>query len=226
MPDQEAPESQDTPSQVEESAPEEGTPEESTEQPESDPFEKRYNDLRPEYDRKSQTLSQYEEFFQALSDPETQAEALQAIGLELEGDEESDEEGFDYDDDPDERIEQIEAYLAEQEEAAQEEAVLDEAEEHVAETLSELDPDDSFSDDYVDLLISAAPEDDDGFPDVKAAHEQFQREFETQREKWVESKRRAPQVGSGSSPSHQPDLDNAEQRRDYIAQRLGKSDLV
>lgn len=43
-----------------------------------------YNELRPRWTQDTQRLSEYEQLFEALQDPETQAEALAALGLELE----------------------------------------------------------------------------------------------------------------------------------------------
>jgi hypothetical protein len=43
-----------------------------------------YNQLRPEYTRTTQRLSEYEQFFEALSDPATQKEALEALGYTVD----------------------------------------------------------------------------------------------------------------------------------------------
>jgi hypothetical protein len=69
---------------VDTSAPEEGH----APAGETTDYEKRYNDLRSEFDRRNQTLSEYEQTFQGLSDPETRAEILAQFGLEVEDDEE------------------------------------------------------------------------------------------------------------------------------------------
>lgn len=54
-------------------------------------FAHAYNELRPEYTRTTQelgkareSLSEYESWMQALADPSTQAEALAALGFEVD----------------------------------------------------------------------------------------------------------------------------------------------
>lgn len=46
--------------------------------------EQSYNELRPRWTQDTQRLSEYEQLFEALQDPETQAEALEALGFEME----------------------------------------------------------------------------------------------------------------------------------------------
>lgn len=206
---------QDTPQDDSTPDTDQDTSDESTDTTSEVDWSKRYNDLRPEYDRTTQQLSQYEEFFQTLQDPESRAEALAALGLELEGDEETEEDPDDYDS----RFDRIESFLSQQEQAQQEAEVQELVGQLIEEQLEELDEGNEFSDEYVQLLVNSAPEDDDGVPDLAQAHDLFQKEFESQREKWVKSKR-APQAPSGGGAKHNPDLSDAEQRRDYILSRV------
>lgn len=43
-----------------------------------------YQELRPRWTQDTQRLSEYEQLFEALQDPETQAEAISALGFELD----------------------------------------------------------------------------------------------------------------------------------------------
>jgi hypothetical protein len=189
-------------------------------------YEQRYNDLRPEFDRKSQTLSEYEQFIGHLRDPETQAEALQALGLQLEEDEEQDDEEWD---DPEERLEAelegVKEYLAEQQQAQQFAEYQEREVDYVDDAITELEDEESIelSDKELGAVVRLADtlRDEDGWPDVKAAWEMLGGVSETQRERYIKSKR-SPQVQSGASPSKQENLDDKDSRREYLARRLAE----
>lgn len=213
-----AEETQTTPQSEPSGAPD-GPPAEPTEgsTPASD-YEQRYNDLRPQYDRTHQRLSEYERFIEALSDPEQQAAALRAFGIELE-----DDEQYDFDEEPDweDRFERIESVLQDQATQAQEAEAAQYEEQWLDLELDRLDPKEEWPESYVDKVVrlSYSFADEEGIPDLEAAHASLQQEFEAQRKNWVASKR-APQAPSGASASHQPDLDDRDQRREYMARRM------
>lgn len=211
--DQETPPTDDIPA-----SPDEETPVEASDnRTESVNWEKRYNDLRPEWDRTKQQLSQYEQFIGNLRNPETQAEALRALGYELEAD---DAEPEDDDADPYEsRFEKIESFLEQQAEAqaqAEFEAMF---EDYVDQEVSKLDPKGEFDQDYIELLVAAAPVDEDGIPDIEASHKRLQARIEADFNKRLKAKR-APQAPSGASATNHPDLDDPEARRDWVTQQL------
>ncbi len=224
MPPDEAPapeETQDTPQAPESGPVQDGTPAESPEDSQGTNWQERYQNLQPEYTRATQEAAQLREIIDLVQqgDPET----LQALGLDL-ADAEDDEAEFE--DDPDARLDALEQYLSQQAEAqaqAEEEAALQDAvEEHLAGQLQELESKHGTLDDKLAerlLQLAEALPDENGFPDLAAAYDEYKQWVEDERQNWVKSKR-APQVQSGSPSSHQPDLDDPEQRREYMAQLL------
>jgi hypothetical protein len=210
-------EPQETP---EESGPEDQAPAESTEdsQPDSD-YQKRYEDLRPQYDRTSSELDQYRRFISSLQDPETQAQALEALGLELEGDEDEEEDDYgDFDEDP--RVDRIEQYLAEQAEA-QQEAEADQLEqEWLDKELKRISKDENveFSDEEQDAILHLADSmrDEDDVPDVAAAYSALSKAVENGRKRYVESKK-APKVEVGQPGQEKVDLSDDDSRVNALA---------
>lgn len=225
-------ESEDTPDQTPgESGPQTGTPaaESDTDSntPDDTDWRERYENLQPEYTRATQEAAQYRQIVDAArqGDPE----AVAYLGFELP--EEDSDDYYDEYRSPEDEIAELKQWKSEFEaglEAAAEEAEYAELRERfVAEEIGRLDPKGEFSDDYKQMLEAQALrfEDDEGLPDFNAAHKSLQAYFEGERKRWVQSKR-TPQVSSGASPSHQPDLDSDEERRAYIAQRLGEQEPV
>lgn len=190
-------------------------------EPDTD-WQQRYTDLQPEYTRASQEAARYRQVFEAAQsgDKEAQAALIAAAGYELPEDDDEDPETLT----ADERVERLEAAWQAEREAAQQAQKAQEQQElehRFYETeLEKLDPQDEWDDDYKRLVVSAAQnfEDDDGLPDLKAGHEALQAQFEAEFKKRVQSKRQ-PQAPSGASASHQPDLDDPEQRREYLLRR-------
>lgn len=223
MPDEAPEQVQDTPTPEDEQAPSQDTPVTDSQDTSDDvDWSKRYNDLRPEFDRTKTQLSQYEEFIQHLQDPETQSEALAALGFDLEGDE--DEDDFEYDEqDPLSEIEQIKEYLVAQEE----ESAMAEAEEleaqYLDQSIKELEKSENvnLSDEERETLelLSHQLRDDDDIPDVQAAFKALSSASEASRKRYLETKR-SPRAPSGASPSHEPNLDDTETRREWLAQQL------
>jgi hypothetical protein len=177
--------------------------------------------LRPEFDRNQQRLSNYEQLVDHLQDPEHQAEALEALGLQL-ADEEDDEYDWDDENDPDERVDRIESYLEQEAElramAAQEDAMLDAVEDRV-EALQKEHGD--FSDEELETIfgIAEANPDDDGIPDVKYAYELLTKVSDARREKYLESKKGTkPPVGQAAGDN--VDLDDEDGRVKALADML------
>lgn len=211
-----AEEKQETP---ESAAPEkeEGTPAEeptegSTPEPEHD-FEKRYNDLRPEYDRVNQLVAA------ARGDhgPELQSQALQMLGLEMESEEDDEDE----DDFPDTEAElqQIKEYLAQQEQDKEQSRLQEMEEDYIASTLEEIEKKEGFelSDHELDLVVSTALTNrlEDGRPDLQGAIEALKESEKSARERYVKSKK-APTVPQGQSGDRKIDLSDDDARREEM----------
>ena len=217
MPDEQVPQIEETPDAPDQAAPD-GTPAD-TATPEVN-WEERYSNLQPEYTRATQEAAQYREIIDLArqGDPE----ALSLLGLDLAEEPQADEEPEYVD--PDERLSAMEQYLlqrAEQEQQAQQEQEwLAAAEQSVQEQVAQLEKEHGdLSEDDVAYLLDLASIDENGMPDVVGAFERDQQRLDAKRQAWVKSKR-APQVRSGASASSQPNLDDPEERRDYLAQQL------
>lgn len=206
----------------------EGTPSESPEDsaaPEDTNYEERYKEAQAWGTRAAQEASQYRQIIDLArqGDPD----ALQYLGYEAPTDTE-DDDGEDLSEA--ERLERLERTLAERteaEEQARKEQELEEAENRFYEAeLSKLDPKDEWSEEYTRAVVGTANQiepDDDGLPNLEAAHKLLQEHFEAEFQARVKSKR-SPQAPSGAGSSHQPDLDDDEQRRDYITRRLAEAE--
>lgn len=221
MPEDTAPDAtQDTPTPTDDAPPDSPDTDavQSTDSTDSIDWEKRYSDLQPEYTRATQEASQYRRIIEAARQGD--AEALEFLGLDL-----ADTDDDDSDFDADEPISKAEFqdFLRQQQEqqelAAQEAEWEQRAEEHVDETLNKIDPEGKFDAEYIQFLLGAAEPNDEGLPDIESAHQRFEQFVEARRKEWVDTKRtfRAP---GGASPSKQPNLDDPEERREYLAQQL------
>jgi hypothetical protein len=227
MPDEAPAEKQDTPD-VPASESQEGTPAESTEDSPQAPetnWQDRYENLQPEYTRATQEASQYRQIIDLArqGDPE----AIEALGLSLAEEDTEDEDEYA---DPDQRLDAMEQFLAQrlQEEEAQqeEERWIAEADKHVQAQVAELEKEHGkLAEDEVAYLLDLSRADENGMPDLLDAYKRDTERLEGKRKSWVETKR-TPQVQSGASASSQPDLDDPEQRREYIARRMAEADAL
>lgn len=210
------------------SGPDNGTPGAENNAPDDDKvdYESRYNDLRPEFDRRGTELDQLRQFQQAVSGaagPEAQAQAFAAIGLELD---EGDNGDPDLNDDPDARMDQFEERLNERE-AAEQQSQYEAAEsQYLAEGIEILEEQAKreFSDEEIQALaaIARANPNDQGIPDLAFAHQQLEAYGNSLKKQWMESKQTGRQPGSGVPAIEQVDLDNDEARVDYMAKRLAE----
>lgn len=205
---------QDTPEAPEEGGPEQGIP---ADKPESVDWEKRYNDLRPEFDRQNQRVSQLEEFYGQLADPETQADALRALGLELDAEEEEEYQ------DPEEvlakRLEGVESYLTQQQEQAQEAELLELENQFVEMSISEIEKEHgSLSDQEKELLEGLADiyRDDDGLPDMAAAYERFVSATKAAQDRYLASKK-ADKPDLGITGTEKVNLNDPNARAKHAA---------
>jgi hypothetical protein len=227
MPD-EAPDVQETPAP--DTAAPDGTPaiesnDDSQPAPDTD-WQNRYENLQPEYTRATQEASQLRQVFDLARQGDPQA--LEYLGLEP-ADTEDDVDDLDADE-PLTRQE-FESFLQQQQQAISEQQaqaeLADLEAQYIDGEFKRLDPKGQFKDAYKQAVLRLAVdfEDEDGIPDLEEAHKALQGLFEENREQYIKSKR-TPQVQSGASASHQPDLDDPDQRRAYMARRFADMQSV
>lgn len=211
MPDEVAPETPDTPTE-EQAAPDVDTRTESTDstaQPDTN-WEKRYTDLQPEYTRASQEAAQYRQIIELARSGDR--EAIEWLGLDLADEDEPEDEETPEFHDP--RVDQLLAAEQERQQAAE----LDSLESYVDGEISKLakEADLDLSDDEIDLIFGALTPGENGNPDVARAFKKVTGVRDHIIKDYVAGKRRAPSAPSGSSPSHQPDLDDDKERRSWL----------
>lgn len=191
-------------------------------------WEHQYNELRPAYTRATQQLSEYEQLFQQLQDPELQAEALAELGFEVAEDESEEGSGdeLDFDDPLEARLDALEADRRQQAETAEvgeleemRDEYIDGAIEYISSNLGR-----TFSERQQEALGNLAIQlaDDRGVPDVQQAYGMLYGEdgvLEEERRSWIDSKRNAAQAPSGQSGTGRPDLSTRKARVDYINER-------
>jgi hypothetical protein len=216
MPEDEAPLAEETPEAPEAEAPE-GTP---SEAPAVD-YEKRYNDLRSEFDSRNQRYSQYEQFIGNLNDPATQAEALRVFGIELQEEGEPEEE---LPGDPEERWEQrfnqIEAHLQQQADKEAEGEVQALEKEYLDKSIADIEKAEGvkFSDKERKALerLGEGLRDEDGIPDYEEAHKLLSETAEERRKRYMETKK-SEVPGVGTAGSEKVDMTDADSRVNAFA---------
>lgn len=209
---------------AEEQAPVEGTPEE-TPAPEQEQqtqsvvdYEKRYSDLRPQYDRTVAEVQQYKTALEDLrsDDPDTRRQAAEALGLQLA--EEAAEE-FEQVEQPLTRAE-FQQFLQEQQAQSQEQERAQQVRTVVDAQLQEWGLDEEDGNDVLAYAIHALPRTDEGYPDVWAAYERFQKRDQARQKAWRESKRAPHMSPVGTAGTQTPNLDNRQERQDWMASQL------
>lgn len=178
--------------------------------------EQAYKQLQGDYTRKRQADSQaareaqeraeqYDQLFQALQNPETQAEALAALGFDLEdGAQEPGQEP-----DPTEQMlsewEQFKSQQAEQQQVAELDALEQQLNAEITEQAKHLGLNDAQHEWIFDRMLAIPPK-DDGSPDVGQAVKDFEELAQWAQEKYVNSKREAAQAPAGSSGQAKVDM--------------------
>lgn len=185
----------------------------------ADPYEKRYNDLRPQYDRTQSELKQYRDFIESLQNEETQAQALQALGLALD---DEDEDELDLSD-PDVQIAEIREYLQAQENQRAEQYHEELLDQYVDQELDRIEKEvgSKLSDDHQALLYSIASSnpDEDGLPDFDYANKALSGWGEANRKAYLESKK-AERLEVGTAGTKELKLDNPTERADALAEMI------
>lgn len=201
----EAPESPDTPK---------------ADTPDDTDYKQRYEDLRPEFDRRNELLADIE----GRNGPERQAAALaEHARIELEDEEaEEDEDEFDLPPDPSEEIAAIKQELAERDQAA-EEAQFDQLEEqYTEETINSLQEEKGIElsaeeRSLVENYGFAHRDPHDGKPDFEGGLKALEAGWEAARKRYEASKTDAALAPLGSSGEPKIDLRDKEAR-----QKLGR----
>jgi hypothetical protein len=222
MPDDEAAlaEALDTPPEAE--APE-GTPSDAPAtdwDAEDNPYKGRYDNLRSDYDSRNQRYSQYETFIENLSNPETQAEALAALGIELQEDELDDLS------DPTEaltqRLDQFENYLSQQAAQAEQAEVQNLEAQWLDKSLADIEKaHGSLSSQEKKAIenLGYSVRDADGIPDYEAAFKLFSEASEASRERYLKSKD-AAKVELGTAGTEKIDMTDDDAVVDYFANAI------
>lgn len=208
-------------------------------------YERSYNELRPQFTRTTQELaearsglSEYEQLFAALHDPdpEVQQAAFEALGLELD----TGPQGNPADDDFVDPLEQELAALrgevtelrsareleAEQREQAEIERLRDDfIGEAIGVIEKEVLKDREFTEREEEALgnLAIAMENEDGIPDVQGAFDLLYGDdgvLEINRQHWIETKTGAPQAPGGRSVPVDKKPTNAAERVAYIDERI------
>lgn len=205
-----------------ESGPETGTPapdsQEST-APEQN-WEQRFGDMQRIATQAQQEAAEYRQVVELARQGDPRA--LNYLGYEVP---ETDTEDV-AEPDPNEKLSQLEERLNQQEQQAQEAARQQElqqaADAFYQEEFQKLDPENSWPQEYRNLVVAAGDQHiaEDGLPDLKAAHEAIQGQFESFFNDRVQRKRTPQAPPSGASPSHTPNLDNKDDRQNYMIEQM------
>lgn len=205
-------------------------------------WEHQYNELRPEYTRTTQSLSEarerlsdYEAFMEALSDPGTQAEALAQLGVQVDtgpqGGEDVDDDFADPLANEVQELRQMVSEMAsawEQETSAKEQDQLDDMRDaFIGDAVGVIEgglkkqfgQDFKFSTSEEEVLgnLAIAMADEEGVPDVQGAFESLYGEtgvLETNRQRWIDSKTTAAIPPAGRTI---PSDERPASRRERVA---------
>jgi hypothetical protein len=209
-----------------------GTTEQEATQAEID-WQKRYGDLQPEYTRVTQEnaeLRRQQELYDVListDDPDTRRQVAEALGFQLDEDEEPDPDEQDFED-PfaryDERLGKLEQTLTQREQNERDEAYAEQVRQAVDAKLDTLGLPKDDQDWVLAYAINALPVTHEGLPDIEQAHRVFtERETARQRE-WARGKR-APHIAPhGQAATEVPNLDNRQERVDWMVRRMQEND--
>jgi len=207
-------------------------------------FEQGYNQLRPEYTRTTQQLSEaqqrlsdYDAFLEALSDPDTRDEALATLGIEMETGAATEDEFAD-------PLEQEVAYLRKTVDELRQGRELEAATQEEQETL---DMRDNFIGEAISIIENAtqmkldehdeevlgnlaiAMSGEDGVPDVEGAFDALYGEsglLERQRKQWIDSKMGAYTAPMGSTIPADKRPQTRADRIDFVDRRLQALDQM
>jgi len=205
-------------------------------------YEQSYNELRPQFTRTTQELSaaqtrlsEFEALFEGIQNPETRAQALEALGLELEtGQPQGASNQSSWVDPLEEELhnlrgefEELRSQREQEAEQAQQAELLrirdeyvDEAIDYIADATKQ-----KFTDHEQKVMgnLAIAMTGDDGVPDVQAAYNALYGQegvLETRRSQWIDSKLGAHQAPPISAIPADKRPKTPAQRVAYIDERM------
>jgi hypothetical protein len=170
----------------------------------TDNWEQRYNDLRPEFDRRNALLTAAE----GQQGPEAQAQALRQLGVDVQMEEEAEEAEPEWVD-PDQRIDQLEARLTQREEKEQQDHFAQLEDQYIKSTLGEIEGKENskLSEAETRVVRNAALANrlDDGRPDLQGAFDDLKGIKSAAAEEYRASKNTpSPPVGSAGEEKFDP----------------------
>lgn len=193
-------------------APEEGSPAEAPEEPTID-YQKRFEDLQPELTKAQQQNAEFQRTLQAAR--EGNPEALDALGIEYEAPEE--EEFADPEEQLRQEVAQLREHVGTQQQQAEYAALEEQEATYIAEQIDALEKAAGIEldDQAIDFVIDRARSNrgEDGAPGVEGAFKGFASILESDRQRYLDSKKNAPKVPVGGPGEEQIDLSDPEQRQ-------------
>jgi hypothetical protein len=207
-------------------APDTGAPAEpeggSPDSPDSTDWKQRYEDLRPEADRRQTELDDLD----GRNGPERQRAAFERRGISLEdqegADEFDDDELDEFDDlpDPDERVEQLDQRLTQREEAEEQARFQALEQDYIEETVEsleeEFDLSEQLTDHEYDLVVNYAlsnRDPQDGKPDLKGGMEALIESQKAAQKRYGKSKQDADLPPPGAEGEPKIDMRDPEARK-------------
>ena len=193
------------------------------ESPEVIDYKQRYEDLRPEFDRRNELLADIE----GRNGPDRQARALQEHArIELEDEEaqaELEDEEFELPPDPSEEIAQIRQELAERDEVSQQAEFNDLEDRYITATLGDLEGKENLklTDDEKELVRNYGlnnRDEFDGKPDLEGGFAALKASLEADRKRYMESKRNAVLAPVGTEGEKKINTRDPEARRQAMAE--------
>lgn len=198
-----------------------------------------YKNLQADYTRKSQEVAEQRKeaeealrFYDAVRNPETLDSVLQQIADAYGPDAVLDALGYAVDDEPEPanaddpvaslrgELDALKGQLTQQQEKAQEEALLAQIESNVEEQFSALDLSEKEQEIVLAHALTAGYVTSEGFPDVRKAFEDFSSVLTDRQKKYVEGKRAPRQPTSGAAGTEAFDFSNEDERRRLMAAML------
>jgi hypothetical protein len=192
------------------------------ESPEVIDYKQRYEDLRPEFDRRNELLADIE----GRNGPDRQARALQEHArIELEDEEaqaELEDDEFELPPDPGEEIAQIRQELAERDEASEQAEFNDLEDRYIEATLGDLEGKENLklTDDEKALVRNYGlnnRDEFDGKPDLEGGFAALKASLEADRKRYMESKRNAVLAPVGTEGEQKINTRDPEARRKAMA---------
>ena len=217
--------------------PTEGTPEPANTpdqgtgtQEQSTNWQERYEHLQPEFTRATQDRDRYRieaeqtrQLVGALQDddPQVRQQAAEALGLQLVEEADDDTQFADPNEQLARELAELKQWRDEFTGSQQQEQYVAQIEQSVEHQLDQLGGLTEAQKDWIVSRAIALPPTQDGLPDIPAAHAEFTALIDAEKQSWAKSKpRTAFTSAAGQEATQVPDLNNREQRVEYMLSRL------